>query len=566
MLLISLNIQNYHHPYILEMKQKKFFAPFLLLITSFVLNAQTIINGTVKNEENQNIPYAAIGIKETNIGSITDENGIYKIIIPKEFDNKNLVFSANGYQEKELNVIALEDTPNVYLKFKTQNIQEVVINANKLKNKIIGEKSRPMLTFSKMFNKDAPTIEQGNIFEIYQKTKIKSFSFHIIPSSKFETVTLKLNIYDVKNDLPSKSLLKENILYKTSSVGWQFIDLSQYKLGFDGHDKICITLQLVDYKPLHDSEFVFGISAKKSLSKKLMFRYQSQSQWQKSEGVFLTNMNVSYDKKVGVNEKKQSKGDNVVLSEKENELISFYENREKGLKTDYGKNSQGKFISLQDGNIYYEEYGSGYPLILLEGNNGIISDFHNQISFFSKYFRVISIDTRNQGKSMDFSKTDYGYEKLADDLLRVINELKLQKVNILGFSDGAITGLLFSSTNSNLVNKLVAIGANSTPNAIDENVLESFKDLYKRASNSLERRRLNLIINHPDITQVDLKKIINPVLIIAGSNDIIKLDNTEFIHEHISSSKLWIVPDSSHYALFEKSQIVNTQILNFLRN
>ena len=53
---------------------------------------------------------------------------------------------------------------------------------------------------------------------------------------------------------------------------------------------------MVDYKPLNDTDFVFGISAKKSLSKNLIFRYHSQSKWEKSDGTFLTNLTVGYDK------------------------------------------------------------------------------------------------------------------------------------------------------------------------------------------------------------------------------------------------------------------------------
>ena len=71
------------------------------------------------------------------------------------------------------------------------------------------------------------------------------------------------------------------------------------------------------------------------------------------------------------------------------------------------------------------------------------------------------MDTRAQGKSLDFAEKDYGYEKLADDVLKIVKQLKLEKVNIIGWSDGGITGLIFNFQNPNLVNKLVTIGANT---------------------------------------------------------------------------------------------------------
>lgn len=311
---------------------------FFLLLPFLLFKSQTIIQGVIKNEENKTLSYCAIGIKDTNVGTITDARGFYKIIIPNEFQNKNIIIKAEGYLEQNFNFLELTANPNVILKFKTESIKEVILTAKKLKEKTIGQKSRPLLTFSKMFDKNVPTIEQGKIFDIYKKTKLKSYSFHIIPSSKYEQITLKLNVYNVKNALPNQSVLSENIIYKTSASGWQTVDLRNYKLLLNNLDKIAITLQLVDYIPLKDTDFVFGISAKKSLSKNLMFRFQSQSQWEKSEGTFLTNLNVGYDKKGTTVIDTKNINDEPAENHLEKELISFYKGREEGLKTIYGKN------------------------------------------------------------------------------------------------------------------------------------------------------------------------------------------------------------------------------------
>lgn len=538
---------------------------FFLLLSHIFISSQITIRGVVKNEENKNLSYCAIGIKDTKIGAITNENGYYKITIPDEFQNKSIVFKAEGYLEKNLNLAELKSNPNVYLEYKISNIQGVILTAKKLKEKTLGEKSRPFLTFSKMFDKNVPTIEQGNIFDIYKRTKLKSFSFHIIPSSKYEQITLKLNVYNVKNSLSYQSILNENIIYKTSTNGWQKIDLSKYKLLFNNLDKIAITLQLVDYIPLKDTDFVFGISAKKSLSKNLMFRFQSQSQWEKSDGTFLTNLEIGYDKKASASlENKINKEENIE-NDIENKLISFYKAREESLKTIYGKNPDGKYITLDDAKIYYEEYGKGEPLILLEGNNGLISDFYNQIPVFSKQFRVIAVDTRAQGKSLDFAEKDYGYEKLADDVLKIVKQLKLEKVNIIGWSDGGITGLIFNFQNPNLVNKLVTIGANTHPNGIKEELWSSIKERYESTNDEKEKRRLNLMIKYPNITENDLKKIKNPVLVIAGDNDEIKLEHTEQMAKMIEDSELEIIEKSTHNVPFDQPKMLNKRIIDFLK-
>lgn len=538
---------------------------FCLLLCAFLAKSQTIIEGFVKNEENTNLAYCAIGIKDTNIGAITNEKGFYKITIPDEIQNKTIVFTAEGYLEQNYSLTTLKANPNVYLKFKTATIQEVLLKAKKLKEKTIGQKSRPILTFSKMFDKSIPTIEQGNIFDIYKKTKLKYFSFHIIPSSKYQQITLKLNIYNLKNSLPNQSILNENLIYKTSLTGWQTIDLSTYKLMFNNLDKIAITLQLVDYIPLEDDNFVFGISAKKSLSKNLMFRFQSQSPWEISDGTFLTNINVGYDKKgiTIIDDKKNV--EKPAENENEKKLISFYKGRESGLNTIYGKNPNGKYIDLHDGKIYYEEYGHGEPLILLQGNNGVISDFHKQIPFLSKQFRVIAVDTRAQGKSLDFSENDYGYEKFSADLFEIVKQLKLEKINIIGWSDGGITGLIFNSQNPHLVSKLVTIGANTNPNGVKEELLQSIKGRYESTNDDKEKRRLNLMITYPNITVDDLKKIENPVLIIAADDDEIKPEHTKHIVKMIENSQLEIIKNSTHNVPFDQPEILNKLILNFLK-
>lgn len=393
-------------------------------------NAQTIIEGNVKSLDNVIIPYCSIGIKDTKLGTITDENGNYKFKIPDNLDNKEIVFSSIGYYDKIISINELKANSIIVLEYKTTNLNEVVISSKKMSEKVIGQKTRPFLTFSKMFDKNVPTIEQGSFFPVYQQTRLKSYNYYIIPSSKFKKITLKLNIYSIKNNIPDKSLLHENIIYKTSSTGWQNIDLSKYKLVFNDLDRIAVTLQLVDYEPLENTEFIFGLSAKKTLSENLLFRYQSQGIWEKSEGSFISNLEISYSK--NKDEKDITEEDNNISDNSDTKaLIEVYKNKENARKTDYGKRKDGKYIDLGNAKIYFEEYGKGNPLLLLHGNSGSISDFYQQIPFFSKHYCVIAIDTRGQGKSTDLTKEDYTYEEFANDLYKVIKYLNLEKMSIM---------------------------------------------------------------------------------------------------------------------------------------
>lgn len=422
----------------------------LILSICTIVQAQIQVKGTVKDSNNLPISYCSIGIENSEVGAITDENGQFSIEIPENLTKTHLVFDASGYNLTSKSVHDIQQSSVVILTEKSISLSEVTLKTEKMKEKIIGQKTRPMLTFSKMFDENVPTIEQGNIFEIYPTTKLNAFNFHIIPSSKFEEITLKVNIYSVKNGLPVESILDKNIIYKTSTTGWQKINLTPYKFRFKNVDQIAVTLQLVGYKKLDQEDFVFGVSAKKSLAKDLLFRYQSQGNWEASEGVFIANLDLLYSKdKLTINEEKP-----VEIDTKTKELISYYQHKENAKKLIYGKNKLGKYIDINDAKIYYEEYGQGEPLIFLHGNNGSIENFYQQIPFFAKHYRVIVLDTRGQGRSTDLTNTPYTYEEFSNDLLQVIQKLNLKKVNLVGWSDGANTALIFNNQHPELVKKL----------------------------------------------------------------------------------------------------------------
>lgn len=536
---------------------------FMLIVTiCTILQAQIKLKGSVKDSNNLPISYCSIGIKNSEVGAITDENGNFSIEIPGNLSKSHLIFDASGYDEISKSIEEIQQNSIIILNEKSISLTEVTLKTEKMKEKIIGQKTRPMLTFSKMFNQNVPTIEQGNIFEIYPNTKLNAFNFHIIPSSKYEEITLKVNIYVVKNGLPTESLLDENIIYKTSTTGWQKIDLTPYKFRFKNVDKIAVTLQLVDYKKLAQEDFVFGVSAKKSLAKDLLFRYQSQGNWEASAGVFIANLDILYSKdKLTINEEKPEE-----IDTKTQELISYYQHKEDAKKSIYGKNKTGKYIDVNDAKIYYEEYGQGEPLIFLHGNNGSIEDFYQQIPFFAKQYRVIAIDTRGQGKSTDLTNTPYTYEAFANDLLQVVQKLNLKKVNLIGWSDGGNTALIFNAQHPVLINKIVTIGAVLNPNGVSEELIENLKNLASNPSENTNSRLIQLMLNEPNITKAELSKIQNPVLVIAGEKDEVKESHTKEIQQNISKGELLIIPNSTHYVPFEQPKTLNDAILKFLRN
>ncbi len=242
----------------------------------------------------------------------------------------------------------------------------------------------------------------------------------------------------------------------------------------------------------------------------------------------------------------------------------------------FGQNSQvGKYASIRGFNMYYESYGSGEPLLLIHGNSGSIADFTNQIPFFSQHYRVIIADNRSHGKSID-TKDSLSYEMMADDFAGLLDHLKIDSAQVIGWSDGGINGLLLASRHPKKVKKLAVTGANLTPDAgvsVDPWVVENenhYIDSLSHLPASLENKRLiklhHMMQVQPQIRPSVLAKIQCPTLVIGGDHDVIVPRHTLEIAELIPKSYLWILPNSGHSTPIFYKDIFNSIVLDFLKS
>jgi pimeloyl-ACP methyl ester carboxylesterase len=237
----------------------------------------------------------------------------------------------------------------------------------------------------------------------------------------------------------------------------------------------------------------------------------------------------------------------------------------------YGNNdSTGKYTVANGVPIYYEEYGSGEPLLLLHGNSESIIGFNKQIPELSKYFRVIAIDTRGQGKSKEDGKK-YSYDLFAEDMNALLDCLRLDSVNVLGWSDGGNTGLIMAMKYPAKVKRLAVMGANVF---IDKTVVDKwvFKELNEQLKEfksdttykSVNRKRLiTMLLTEPNHRFAELLQIRCPVLVMAGEKDVIKEGHTKAIAAGISKSELVIFPGGTHEMPRENPTVFNKTVLDF---
>ena len=243
------------------------------------------------------------------------------------------------------------------------------------------------------------------------------------------------------------------------------------------------------------------------------------------------------------------------------------------IKIDYGNNkSAGKYFTVRGINIYTEQYGNGKPLLLIHGNGGNISSMAKIIPFFSQKYKVIAIDSRAHGKSVD-NRDSLTFEMMADDNAALMEQMHLDSAYVIGWSDGGIVALVLAMRHPEKVIKLASTGANLWPDstALIPSLWKDEKKRYdsfhsKTFANSKEKNDWKIFMLdwlEPNIPVNALHKISSPSLIISGDHDLIVLEHTLKIYENIPKANLWILPNSGHGTLLEYTDEFNKKVNEF---
>jgi len=234
----------------------------------------------------------------------------------------------------------------------------------------------------------------------------------------------------------------------------------------------------------------------------------------------------------------------------------------------------GQFFTHDGVKLYYEVHGKGEPLLLVHGNGGSTADFVAQMPFFKKRYRVIAMDSRDQGRSAD-SPGPITYEKMADDLASLLDHLQVGPVNVLGWSDGGIEALLLGIRHPAKVKKIASMAANLEPSedAIHAEVLAAVKTMIASTPASANetpqgRRELKLtrlLLEEPHIPLTALEAIAAPTLILASDHDVIRDEHTVAIYRHIPNAQLVIFPNATHMVPFDEPAAFNEAVDRFFR-
>jgi pimeloyl-ACP methyl ester carboxylesterase len=236
----------------------------------------------------------------------------------------------------------------------------------------------------------------------------------------------------------------------------------------------------------------------------------------------------------------------------------------------------GHFIQVNGLELYYEEYGSGTPLILLHGGTSTSQTWQPILPFFVPHFRVIAPDSRAHGRTNNPSGL-LSYRQMADDVAGLIEALNLTKPLVCGYSDGGQVALELGMQHPGLCRALV-IGAawykfsNSYLDTMYSAGFESpggvnFERIQRDSPDWVEEMKHDHI-SSPDLdywkkllkqistlwwtpldyTIDDFLKISEPSLIMLGDRDgIVELQQAVDMYQMIPQAELFVIPHADHF-------------------
>jgi pimeloyl-ACP methyl ester carboxylesterase len=259
------------------------------------------------------------------------------------------------------------------------------------------------------------------------------------------------------------------------------------------------------------------------------------------------------------------------------------------------KKSTSGYAPVNGLKMYYEIHGSGEPVVLLHGAFMAISgDWNEWINELSKTRKVIAVEMQGHGRTADI-KRDITFENLADDVAGLLEYLKIERADIIGYSLGGGVALNCAIRHPNKVRKVVSISAvlrrdgwvKEGVDALSNLTAEAFKGSpieaeYKKLSPTPNEfpvfvKHVVAMASKPyDFGADNLKATKAPFFFIHGDADGVRFEhiaemyrlkgggNTHGDMQPRSDSRLAILPNTTHVTLMNRMTTIAPMVNDFL--
>ena len=217
-------------------------------------------------------------------------------------------------------------------------------------------------------------------------------------------------------------------------------------------------------------------------------------------------------------------------------------------------------IEVNGVSLYYEVAGEGKPVVLVHGNGGSHEALHTETeALVAAGYKVYAVDSRGQGANERLS--EYHYADMAEYMYQFITALGLDKPAYYGWSDGGIIGLSLEIAHPGTVSMMAISGTNLNPEGADPGIIAFIAEMVKENPDPCSE----MMLVEPQIDPASLAGVTCPVLVTAGSEDVILPEHTQLIADSLPNAILVTVKGHGHETYIQDSDIMPNMLLVYLK-
>lgn len=271
------------------------------------------------------------------------------------------------------------------------------------------------------------------------------------------------------------------------------------------------------------------------------------------------------------------------LSTSQNEVISKQKSEP----------DQSGYADVNGLKMYYEVYGKGKPLVLLHGSfMNIPLNWSNFIPQLSQTRQVIVTELQAHGRTKDIAR-ELSYEGMADDVSGLLNYLKIDSADVLGYSMGGGVAFQFAVRHPEQLRRLIVLSGSFSHDGWWPEVEEAFATMTPEMFvGSTIQKQYDSLGNDPaefpnfikKVISIDLKpydwskdvmKIEAPLFLALGDADGIRYEHALELFRAkgggkmgdingLPKSRLAILPGTTHVGMMYQTDLLIPMISDFL--
>lgn len=244
--------------------------------------------------------------------------------------------------------------------------------------------------------------------------------------------------------------------------------------------------------------------------------------------------------------------------------------------------TSGHSVQIDDIELYYEEYGTGKPLVLLHGFGGCSQNWQPFITELSEHRRLIVVDLRGHGCSTNPGNT-FTHREAASDVFLLLEKLGIDNFSAMGMSSGGMTLLHMATSQPGRIDAMVLISATShfpdqaraimrraSFGTMPREVQEMYRECAKRGDDQIHQliTQFNALHENYDdmnFTEQSLSTITARTLVVHGDRDaFFPVEIPVNIYRSIPNAALWIIPGGDHVPVYDSAVPFASTALRFL--